>query len=137
MEVRMAEVADSGQIVRLLRQLGYDREIGAVEDDVASGAAGSVIVAATEDGIVGLLTMKIHRQFHWGAVVASIESLVVAESERSGGIGAALVEAAVDIARASQCRLIELHSNHRRTQARRFYERQGFEVTSNYFVRQL
>ena len=81
--------------------------------------------------------MKIHRQLHWGALVASIESLVVDERDRSGGIGAALVEAAVESARASQCKLVELHSNEHRTQARRFYERQGFEVTGNYFVRQL
>jgi GNAT superfamily N-acetyltransferase len=137
MEVRTAEVGDSGQIVRLLRQLGYDRDIVAVEDDIRSGAAGDVIVAATEDDIVGVLTMKIHRQFHLGAVVASIESLVVDQGERSRGIGAALVEAAVETARGSQCRLVELHSNHHRTQARRFYEREGFEITSNYFVRQL
>ncbi len=135
--MRAAVVGDGSQIVRLLRQLGYDRDIVSVEDDIRSGAAGDVIVAASDDHIAGLLTMKIHRQFHWGALVASIESLVVDERDRSGGIGAALVEAAVECARASQCKLVELHSNQHRTQARRFYEREGFEVTGNYFVRQL
>ena len=34
-------------------------------------------------------------------------------------------------------RIVELHSHSSRAEARRFYERHGFEVTSNYFIKQL
>jgi ribosomal protein S18 acetylase RimI-like enzyme len=70
-------------------------------------------------------------------LAASVESLVVAETARSTGVGKALLAAAWDRARAAECILIELHSNMARTRARAFYERQGFTVTSNYFVRVL
>jgi ribosomal protein S18 acetylase RimI-like enzyme len=49
--------------------------------------------------------------------------------------GHTLVDAAVDRARQAGCTLVELHSDLAR--ARAFYERQGFHVTSNYFVRTL
>ena len=33
--------------------------------------------------------------------------------------------------------IVDLHSHRSRVDARRFYERDGFEVTSNYFIKQL
>jgi PhnO protein len=136
-DIRAAAAPDSDAIVRLLGQLGYDRDQQSVESDLATGDGGDVIVAVDGDRVVGMLALKIQRQFHWGASVASIESLVVDESARSGGVGSALVDLAVQRAQTAHCLLIEVHSNRDRTRARRFYEREGFTVTSNYFVRAL
>jgi ribosomal protein S18 acetylase RimI-like enzyme len=136
-EIRRAQGSDSEAIVRLMAQLGYELDRGSVEDDISTGSGGEVLVAVVDGETVGVLAMNVHRQVHWGANVASIESLVVDASARSAGVGAALIDAGVQRAQEANCILVELHSNHERLRARRFYEREGFTVTSNYFVRRL
>lgn len=135
--VRTATLADSSEIARLLEQLGYERDPHTIEDDLHTGAAGEVFVAMADSRVVGLLSMSIYRQLHHGSPVAGIETLVVDREARSAGIGSALVDTAVQRARHAGCALVELHSNLERVDARRFYERHGFVVTSNYFVRAL
>ena len=135
--VRLAEARDADDAVRLLDQLGYARDAQAVAADLRTRAGGSVYVAVSNSDVIGLLALSVHRQFHWGAPVASVDALIVAASVRSRGVGAMLLDAAVTEAREQGCILIELHSNRRRRRARRFYERYGFEVTSTYFVKPL
>ena len=135
--VRAATPADSTEIARLLAQLGYERDPDAIVGDVRSSAAGEVLVAVVDGRVVGLLSLSIHRQLHHGAPIASIETLVIDHQARSGGVGSALLDSAVQRARDRGCAFVELHSNLERVDARRFYERHGFVVTSNYFVRDL
>lgn len=135
--MRAAVPGDSGEISRLLEQLGYQRDSRSIESDLRAGSVGHVVVATVDGRVVGLLAMLIHRQLHQGAEVASIEALVVDEHARSGGIGSALLNAAVERARGGGCALVELHSNQERHAARRFYEQHGFRVTSSYFVLEL
>jgi PhnO protein len=135
--VRPAEISDSQAAARLLLQLGYDRTATAVEQDLRSGAAGVVYVAVAGERVIGLLAMSVHRQFHWGAPVASVEALIVDRAIRSRGVGAMLLDSAVTRARREGCLLIELHSNRRRRRAHQFYKRHGFDLTSAYFVKHL
>ena len=137
MEIRDAQERDLARVAELLGQLGYEPGSDALASDLATGAAGDIFVASDDSEVVGMLALRIHRQIHWGATIASIDALIVDERARSGGIGAALVAHAVDRARSAGAILVELHSNGARADARRFYEREGFAVTSNYFVRHL
>jgi GNAT superfamily N-acetyltransferase len=135
--VRPAEAGDSADVARLLLQLGYDRTADSVQDDLKTGAAGLVYVAVAGGRVCGLLAMSVRQQFHWGAPTAAIDALVVDRANRSGGIGAALLDAAIAEAAQEGCILIELHSNRRRRRAHQFYKRHGFEGTSAYFVKPL
>jgi GNAT superfamily N-acetyltransferase len=135
--VRPAEAGDSNDVARLLLQLGYDRTADAVQDDLKTGAAGLVYVAVTGGRAIGLLAMSVRQPFHRGAPTAAIDALVVDRANRSGGIGAALLDAAIAQAEQEGCILIELHSNRRRRRAHQFYKRHGFEGTSAYFVKSL
>jgi GNAT superfamily N-acetyltransferase len=135
--VRRAEARDSNDAVRLLDQLGYHRDATSVEQELRTGAAGIVYVAVTSVQVIGLLALSEHRQFHWGALIASVDALVVDRANRSGGVGASLLAAAVAHAAQDGCILIELHTNRRRRRAHEFYKRQGFEGTSAYFVKHL
>jgi len=135
--VRGAKSSDVAAVADLLHQLGYSPSLEDLKADVTSGRAGQILVAVAEKAIVGVLALKIHRHLLWGADVASIEALVVDRHVRSRGVGAELVREAITRARAARAILIELHSNGSRKEARRFYEREGFEVTSNYFVQRL
>ena len=59
--------------------------------------------------------------------------VVVADSD--DGIGERLVGVALEAAARCSAQVVEAVSHLRRVDARRFYERLGFDVTSNYFVR--
>lgn len=132
---RPARPLDSRDVVRLLAQLGYDLDLARVETAISDGAG--VLVAELDREVVGVLTFGIRRQLHRNGEVTTIDALVVDERRRSGGIGAALLQHLVALATREGSESIELHSHVSRVAARRFYEREGFEVTSNFFRRVL
>ena len=59
---------------------------------------------------------------------AWIEDVVVDESARGRGVGAALSRAAVRLARAASARTIDLTSRPSREAANRLYQRLGFQL---------
>ena len=69
---------------------------------------------------------------------AWIEDVVVDESARGGGAGAALVAAALERAGAAGARTVDLTSRPSREAANRLYQRLGFEPrTTNVYRRSL
>jgi GNAT superfamily N-acetyltransferase len=62
-------------------------------------------------------------------VPIEIEAVRVDNQLRSRGIGGWLIGRAVEIARERGCRLVQLTSDKRRTEAHRFYAGLGFEAT--------
>lgn len=82
-------------------------------------------MARGDDGeIVGTLTLAC---FHIPTGTrAWIEDVVVDDAARGEGIGAALVEEAVRLARTAGARTIDLTSRPEREAANRLYERTGF-----------
>lgn len=95
-------------------------------DEIVSSPASRLLVARDEDGRVhGMLTLAIFRAPT--GVRAWIEDVVVNETLRGGGLGAALVAAALDTARAAGARTVDLTSRPSREAANRLYLRLGFE----------
>ena len=64
-----------------------------------------------------------------GASRMQVEAVRIAEGLRGSGLGSAMLRWAVDEARRRGAALVQLTSDARRTDARRFYERLGFEPT--------
>jgi ribosomal protein S18 acetylase RimI-like enzyme len=94
-------------------------------DEIATSPATSFFVARNADGrIVGALTL-VHFRLPTG-VRAWIEDVVVDQAERGGGIGSALVNAAVEVARQVGARTVDLTSRPHREAANRLYRRLGF-----------
>ena len=60
---------------------------------------------------------------------AQIEAVRVRSDRRGTGIGVAMLEWAIEQARAEGCRLVQLTTSGEREEARRFYSRLGFEPT--------
>ena len=104
----------------------------ALEAIVASRAT-SLLLARDDAGrIVGSLTLAIFR-IPTG-VRAWIEDVVVDEGARGGGIGAALVEAAIERAERAGSRTVDLTSRPDREAANRLYVRMGFALrTTNVY----
>jgi ribosomal protein S18 acetylase RimI-like enzyme len=141
MEFRKATSADLPAIVKLLADdpLGAKRE--RAEDPLpreyrdAFAAIGrqegnSVIVALDGGAVVGCLQLTlIPGLSRLGMLRAQIESVRVAESHRSQGLGEALFRHAIEQARKAGCGLVQLTTDRSRPDALRFYERLGFEAS--------
>jgi ribosomal protein S18 acetylase RimI-like enzyme len=92
---------------------------------VVEFASNTVLVARLGDEIVGTLTLVIFPALT--GVRARIEDVVVDESARGRGVGAALTTAAVRLARQRGASAVELTSRPARTTANRLYQRLGFQ----------
>jgi GNAT superfamily N-acetyltransferase len=66
-----------------------------------------------------------------------VDDLVTDAAHRSGGVGTALLTELERRAAALGCRVLELDSGHQRTDAHRFYLREGFADVSRHFRREV
>lgn len=137
MDVRLATTGDAEHLHTLLAQLGYDRSSDALREFLSQPSETQVLVATEGERVIGLLALAIRHQFHQPAPTASVEALVVDEATRSRGVGHELMETACAQAAAAGASLVEVHSSFGRTDAHRFYEREGFVSQSRYFRREL
>jgi len=119
------EVVDA--MDRLLPQLSTSAtplDTAALEQLVRSEAA-TLLVARTEGTIVGTLTLVMFRVPT--GLRARIEDVVVDQSARGRGVGAALTREAVRLASMAGARTLDLTSRPSREAANRLYERLGFQ----------
>lgn len=129
--VEIALTADSeliNAISRLVPQLSSSAEPPTayeLEGIVEAPATTLFVARDAERQIVGSLTLAVFRAPT--GVRAWIEDVVVDTSVRGAGIGSALVEAAVTVARRAEARTVDLTSRPDRSEANRLYQRLGFE----------
>ncbi|MGW9439663.1 N-acetyltransferase family protein [Streptomyces sp. NPDC055607] len=134
--IRIAVQDDIPAIVAMLSDdpLGATRE---TPDDLAPYQSAyrrmrddpnQLLVVADRGGeVVGTLQLTIIPGLsRRGATRSVIEGVRVHGSERGRGLGARLVEWAIDESRRQGCQLVQLTSDSARTDAHRFYERLGF-----------
>ena len=120
--------ADMPAINRLLGQLSRSApplDADAVRQ-IATWDGNSLLVAHEAGQIVGMLTL-VTFPVPTG-LRAWIEDVVVDESARGQGVGAALSREAVRLARAAGARTIDLTSRPSREAANRLYQRLGFRL---------
>ena len=136
--VREARQGDLSAIAALLADDGLGR--GREADDVAvyqaafarmSAQSQNVYLVADSAGeVLGCLQYTvIHGLSRAGASRAQIEGVRVAATARGKKIGETMMQVAIDRARHDGCTLIQLTTDQRRVDARRFYERLGFEAS--------
>ena len=127
--IREAAAADAGALARLSGQLGYPAEPPAIARRLAAiavHAAGAVLVAESGDGtIAGWAHVLPQRRLEHDANV-ELAGLVVDESRRGAGVGAALLRAAEQWGSAHGYSEIVVRSNVIRGRAHRFYLREGY-----------
>lgn len=140
-EHRLATRADLPAVVRLLADdaLGATRERPgeplALEYtrafDAVQAQSGNHLLVATRNGeVVGCLQLTIIPGVsRLGALRGQIEGVRVASSARGQKIGEAMIRDAIERCRGAGCVLVQLTSDVTRVDARRFYERLGFEAT--------
>ena len=113
---------------RLIPQLSSSSPPPGADELAALVAAEASVVLVARDGqgtIVGSLTLALFRVPT--GMRAWIEDVVVDESARGAGAGAALVAVALERADAAGARTVDLTSRPSRQAANRLYQRLGFE----------
>lgn len=142
LHIRKATKQDLPQIVRLLADdaLGSEREslsssqlesYKAAFEAISQSPHIELLVGELSDGppvaVLQLtITPCITRQGSWRA---TLEGVRVASHCRGMGLGHQLLEHAIARAREHNCRTVQLTTDKRRPDAKRFYESLGFEAT--------
>ena len=143
--VRPVERADVPAMVEVMRGGSLTPEVedphnpdaywDAIEECRRHG--GEALVA--DDGeVIGVCQFITFRHIQWqGARCAELETVHVRSDRRSQGVGKALLDEAERRARELGCYRIQLTSRTVRTDAHRFYEREGYLATSVGFKKSL
>lgn len=132
MTVRRAKVADAHDVARLLHD--FNTEFGEETPGVAVLAErvadfiekGEAVFLLAGDGPDGIAQMRYFRSLWSGGLDAYLEELYVIPDLRGGGIGRALLESAMEAARAAGATRMDLNTGETDTAARALYEGAGF-----------
>lgn len=93
-------------------------------------AMGSIFVARVESDVVGMISLLFTVSTALGGRVALLEDMVVSPAFRNAGIGSGLLGYAKTFAQANGCRRITLLTDASNLDAQRYYQNQGFDLSS-------
>ena len=115
-------------LTKLLPQLNPTLPLPTMErlQAIISDPAVTILLARNANEIVGTVTVIVYTTPFW--IKARLDEVVVDESVRGKGVGAALVKASLDLAREKGAEIVELQSAVHREEANRLYPRLGFKL---------
>ena len=132
--IRPATLSDAHAVVDLMAQLtehAHGHVDSGVEDrfrTMLELPEYAILVANDEDDrVIGLLSASQRWTLWHAGPCALIEELVVDEDVRRHGVGRALMQAALEWARAQGCSELEISTDQENADAQAFYRRLGFE----------
>jgi ribosomal protein S18 acetylase RimI-like enzyme len=114
-----------GRLLPQLSQSAQELDAQAL-DDLVAWPGNRLLLARVDGEIVGVLTLVMF-PIPTG-LRAWVEDVVVDAGARGRGVGAALTQEAVRLARADGARTVDLTSRPSREAANRLYERLGFQL---------
>ena len=131
LEVRPASHADAEAIGRLLHDFNTEFEDHtpgpeAIADRVRELLAGDDFAVLLGGGADGLAVLRFRPSIYSEALECHLAELYVAPARRGRGLGLALMETAIDLARRRGCDFMDLGTSEDDVAARRLYERLGF-----------
>lgn len=138
-KIKPAELADIPALCQLLNQL-FSQEREFVPDEsaqtrglnkiISEPGIGQILVARNAQHIVGMVSLLYTVSTALGERVALLEDMVINAEQRGNGLGSQLMEAAISLARQQGCRRITLLTDQDNEVAQRFYQKQGFTVST-------
>jgi ribosomal protein S18 acetylase RimI-like enzyme len=130
--IRLAGAADAPAFGRLLRAFNAEFDEPTPDAEVIAERAapliesGEVVVLLAGEGPDGFAELRFRPSLYTGRLDAYLEELYVVPGRRGEGIGRALLEAAMDEARARGAAHIDLGTSEDDVAARGLYESAGF-----------
>lgn len=131
--IRKAEIKDYLDIARLSGVLGYPISEVAVKKNLArilKDADHEFLVFELGERVTAFIEAEIYAPVYAEQVMLNVLGLVVDEKNQRQGIGAQLLNALEEKAKAREIKVIRLNSGVQRHEAHQFYEHQGY--TSNH-----
>lgn len=131
--IRNAKKTDREACIELLQELrAADRgplsvDAGEVFDRLLDGVRGRVLVAEDDGELLGLASVTFNLAMRYGGEYCQLEELVVDPNARGKQVGARLVEATIEQARARGCAEIGAYLVAATEHNRPFYEKFGFQ----------
>ncbi len=134
--IRIAESdEDLRRVSAVLLQLrpAFDRDslVERIKEQMGSGYRVAFEESAGE--VLCVAGFVVGRKLAWGKHVY-VDDLVTADTRRSQGAGARMMEWLKRFAREQGCSQLHLDSGVQRFGAHRFYLREGFDITSHHFA---
>ncbi|MGV8952929.1 MAG: GNAT family N-acetyltransferase [Cypionkella sp.] len=131
--IRPATPADLPHLVVLIRALAahHADDATVTETSLARDLFGPhpwlhMLVASDDAKLTGYVALTQLARLQWGQRGIDIHHLYVSEGHRGAGLGAGLVAAAIDFARAQDCSYITVSALETNTEAQAFYAKHGF-----------
>lgn len=131
--IRKAEMKDYLDIARLSGVLGYPISEAAVKKNLArilKDVDHEFLVFELGERVTAFIEAEIYAPVYAEQVMLNVLGLVVDEKNQGQGIGAQLLNALEEKAKAREIKVIRLNSGVQRHEAHEFYEHQGY--TSNH-----
>lgn len=139
--IRTSTINDCDAIYNLiceLENIALPREVFGDIYTEQLGCENHICLVYEADGkVVGVLNMRFERQLHHSERIAEIMEFCVSGEYRGRGIGKELLAAAREAAADGGCAQLELATNQGRTDAHRFYQREGMVNTHFKFTMRL
>ena len=139
-EIREAREEDVECISDLMTELGYELSASGVANRLAEYEAtgGRVWVALVGARVVGFLSFHLITYFHAEGRAGRITAMCVASEHRRSGVGHQLMQCMEKFAEGLGCDRVEVMSgDHRKDEAHRFYEAEGYGLSHRRFLKKL
>ncbi len=141
--IRDARTEDMSQILNLIKELAiYENEPEAVsislnelKSDFINGNF-QCFVAVEENYVVGM-ALFYNRYSTWKGKTIHLEDLIVTETHRQKGIGKALLDKLVELAKRENLRRVEWNVLDWNTPAIEFYKSVGANILKDWYLAQL
>ena len=138
MQIRAAVSVDREQIWPLARDLATSYEVDreaflAIFDQVLLTTDALVLVAESDDQVVGYLLAQQHQTFHANGPVVWVEEVMVSAAHRGLGVARALMDTVEVWAREHDAAYVALATR----RAADFYAALGYEPSATYFKHRL
>jgi GNAT superfamily N-acetyltransferase len=139
LRIRKARRSDAAAVAGLLGEVGYPcTGRDAALRLAALGRKSDQVFAAVDGGrVVGLVALHFSTMLHTEGRWCRVTTLVVTESHRRRGAGAALLRHAEECALAGGAWCVEITCGERRGEAHRFYMRHGYTERRTRFFKSL
>lgn len=140
MAIRSATLADHPAISNLLTQLGYsgtDDYLPKNLERMLGQPSSQVLVYEDEGEVAGFIAIDFLTQLVVKGDFIRISCFSVDENARGKGIGKALEDYITGLGKERNADRIEVHCHTRRTDAHRFYYRQGYSESPKYLMKSL
>lgn len=157
MQIRKAKITDLDALVGLVDELmashdGYDRPFykqapvgvrsGPIEKHLSEfirGRKKKVLVAEVDGKVVGHISFEFKKRppVYADTEMVYVDDFVVSKKHRGRGIGTALLEAALEVAKKRGVVWVKLNCDVGNESAMRIYEKSGFRKRQNVMVKKI